>query len=1118
MESFCLTANFRVRRAISDILSKTAWLSDVYLLIHDEGPDGDLSNAMTRVAEQGDAGPSAGLVGVASHRGERKFVTVMFVDIVQSAQLIADADPEDADDRLLGVLQAMIDAVQRYGGTVNQVLGDGIMALFGVPRAQEDHALRACLAADAVHALTGPRPESGEPLGVVAVRVGLSSGEVVVRRAENNFDVKYRAVGEAVYLAQRLEEAATPGKTLLSRATLSLATEDVSVTPAGQVRLKPGSDPVEAFELAEVRVDHRGIKGLSRAVATSFIGRTGDLEAIQRLMDTVEGGTGQALAITGEAGIGKSRLVFEFLESVRDRWAATFACDLLPPGLARQHDPLALLVRRLLTTERKQSGEKLRVAVAELVQSLEIEGPYAHSAITEVLGLEPKDSAWLGLEPPERLQAIVEAVSEVVCATSCRQPQVLVFEDFQWVDTETRRFTEELAGRLSSARVLLIVTARSHHEKIWASWPSYEELDLRPLSRTQTSELLDVLLGTDSELDDVKHLLAQKAEGNPFFLEECVRALSEAGSLSGAPGDHRLAVPVAELEIPGSVQGVLAERMDALPASDRALLLRASVIGQRVDVGLLKELQKQSREDLLVRLERLRQAGFLERTRIMPNLEYSFRHALTHDVAYGTLLKRSRRYLHARVMAAIERRRIDQLPRKVELLAYHAFNSEDWPKAYVYCRRAGQHAQARSADLEAVEFYENSLQALSRFPGTRRNRVREINIRLDFIQSLLLLGQYETANIHLLSAQSLADDLGDKRRQARIMSMMALYHWLTGSLPQAIQVGSAALNLARTLNDLELEVPCLYRLGGCAAHRGDYRSACEFLEAAIARIPRNATHRRLGLLGVASAGCFGQWAQSLSELGNFSDARRIANESIRIADESRLAFSQVYSFLSAGYVLLRKGDFESSKPILNEGFALCRTMRLKSLFSPNAAALGLAYVRSGQVAHGLEYLEMASISTDRQALVLRPSQKMSMMAEAYLVAGRIGVARKLAWDSLRLAKSNGEKGHEAWAHWVLGEICIQHDVIAGNQAEVHLYQAHDIAVAHFMKPLVAHIEFGLGRWYCHRKSWDDAILKLKSAMSLYRELEMSSWLKLAETQNAAARREARVLLGAHQLP
>ena len=1025
-----------------------------------------------------------------------------------------DNDPEDADERLLGILQIMIDAVHRFGGTVNQVLGDGVMALFGVPRAQEDHALRACLAAEAIHAMTRQH-EMGRlsSEGAVEVRVGLGSGELVIKTAQYQLDLKYRAIGEAVYLAQRMESAAPPGASLLGRATLNLVAEQVRARPFGAVRLKADSDPVEAFELSEINLNHRSFRSLSQGGSTSFIGRARDLDDLHRDLDCVAAGTGRAVVITGDAGVGKSRLLYEFLKGVGDRGCPIVSCDLLPSGFVRPLYASARIIRSLLPRQTEQGAQSLRDAVGDWLDALGLNDRYALPALMEILGMPAQDPVWAGLEPPERLQVLAKTVGGVVSETSRRRPLVLVFEDFHWADSETQMLVDELAGIIASCRVLLIVTCRTHHERAWTSWPGVTEREMRPLSRVQTWALLEALLGADPELEELKQLLADKTQGNPFFLEECVRAFEEVGSLAGAPGSHSLVVPVAELEIPISVHGALAARVDSLSPSERATLLCASVIGQRVDVSLLRELCPQPREELLARLSRLQQAGFLERTRILPNLEYSFRHALIHDVAYVTLLKRKRRELHARVMVVIEKRPAALLPCKAELVAHHAFHAENWPKAFAYCRRAGYRAQAKSANREAADFFRQALWAFQYLPRSIRIARREIDARLELVESLFPLGHHEEVHINLLRAQELANHWQDQGRRAKAASLMALYHWLRGSMPQAIKAERIALQLAKSVGNFEQEVPHIVRLGAFLADSGDYESACRLFEAANARIRREGAHRGSGLLIVASVGCLGTFARSLGELGSFAEAIRIGDDSMRIADETDHAFSQIYSSLSVGHVLLRKGDFDRSIPVLERSLDLCRMTRLRSAYGPSAVALGYAYVRSGQVSRGLDHLEDGFGNMGRQTLVLRLSLQMIWFAEAYLIAGRTRQAAEKARQALALAQENGEKGHEAWALWLLGGIRQHLPAFGEGEPERCLRAALKIASSRHMAPLTAHCHFALGKLSAHRKAWSQAQRQFDDAFGRYRRLEMNRWLEIAKAERAGETQGTPMLIG-----
>ncbi|MDH3473145.1 MAG: AAA family ATPase [Rhodospirillales bacterium] len=1023
----------------------------------------------------------------------------MFADLAQSSRFVIGQDPEDADERLLAVLQLMVDSVHRFGGTVNQILGDGIMALFGVPRAEEDYALRACLAARSIHAmvaqLTGEVGAGGEGSGSL-VRVGIASGEVVVHRPVGNVGIKYRATGEAVYKAQRLEAAAPPGATLIDQATLAQTVgAQASVEPFGAISVMPDAEPVEALRLTAVDPAGGASDRLLRGGSGHFVGRSGELKTLQGALDQSAKGTGCAVVVCGEAGIGKSRLLSEFVERSSGRQQQIVNCHLLPAALAQSGQPAVQVMRRLLQIGGFSVDQAPSDVVDGLLGSLGVEGQHARAAVLEVLGDALSEPAWLGLDPADRLRWIAETVSRIACAVSRAQPLIIVFEDYHWADSETQLLADCLAEQIRSARVLLLVTCRSHYERTWSAWPGTIEQVLQPLSRSHCSVLLDELMGMDDELGDLKSLLILKTQGNPFFIEECVRSLQESGDLVGSRGACRLAVPVSELQIPTTVHDVLATRIDTLPAAERATLLCASVIGLRADVGLLKEIEGLPREELLARLDRLQEADFLERTRIMPNLEYSFRHHLIHAVAYGTLLKRNRRRLHGKVLGAIERRRSSRMTGRVELLAHHAYAANNWPKAVAYCRRAGLRTQARSANREAKEFFAKALQAICQVPRTGRAVAREIDIRLEFVDSLLPLGNHDEGNRQLEEARRLATELGDERRFANITSSQVPYYWMRGDLEQALQIGKETLAMARRLGHWRCEIRLSTRLGSMLLDRGEYLAARKLLEEAVQRIPANAIHSRFGLLVMASVSSRTTLARALGELGFFAEAIKIGDEGIRIAEENGHVFSQIYANLFVGNALLRKGDFERSLPPLSRSFELCSAIHAKLLYPLSAASLGYAHVRVGEHARGLELLESAACTAEQHTLRFQLSLELTWLAEAHLLAGDSERALAHARQALNHARSHGEQGGEAWALWLLGWICAGREGTEGGEAEERLMEARQIAESRQMRPLIAHIDSALGQLYARRKNRPQAQARTAAAVSSYRRLGMTYWLR-----------------------
>ncbi len=1038
-------------------------------------------------------------------QGERKFVTVMFVDIAQSGRFVAGCDPEDADDALLTLLQIMVEGVERFGGIVNQVLGDGVMAIFGAPRAQEDHGMRACLAAARIRnrvRTLNAADRGARDAETSSIRIGLSSGEVVIKEPNGDYGLKYRVVGEAVYLAQRLESAAPVNSVLISWNTLRLVSQKVAVRPQGVVRIRPGADAVQAYLLEEIDLEQRAAGHAPRAAEPLFIGRAKDLDRLETLWREASGGEGRTLAITGEAGIGKSRLLSEFLGLIPEMEGRAICCEILPAGMARALAPSARILRQLLQLDPDREKSPAPETIAQSLSGLQIEGSNALSAVLQVFELAVENAAWSRLEPSERLQSIIETVADIVDSACRASPLILAFEDFQWADSETRLLAQELARRVPNSRLFLILTSRKSSDPSWAGWPAAQELELSPFSRSQTSDLLETWLGNDPALEELKHLLALKTQGNPFFLGECVRALEDSGALTRLPDGYGLAIPVSELEIPGTVNGVLAARIDALPTVDRTLLVCASVIGARVDVGLLRELYPMEKEELFACLSRLQQSGFLERTRIVPNLEFSFRHALIHEVAYKTVLKARRKGLHARVLSAIEKRSEQQLHGKIDLLAHHAFLAEDWSKAFAYCRRAGQRAQGRSANREAARLFDCALTSLGWLPNSARFHAREIDTRLEYVQTLFTLGQQDLAHRQLVEAQKLAEALDDQRRLAKVVSAFMVCHWVRADLEGAIGKGEQALDLANRLGDAKSQIEIGTRLGSVYIDRGNYTAACRLLKKITGKISEAESFDRFGLLVIASVGSRTSLARALGELGHFAEAIRVGDEGILIAEEAGHVFSQIYAYLFVGNALLRKGDFERSLPPLVRSFELCNSTRAKLLFPLSAATLGYAQVRLGDLRDGLRLLRKAAVAAERQSLKFQLSQELTWLGEALLLSGHEEQARLHAGNALESARRHGEIGDEAWALWLLGEIASRSRRPDVRLAEDCFAEAQQIAKSQRMEPLLAHIHYGLAQVYQQSERGRAASDNLKTAISKYRALEMTYWLNAAEQTHA----------------
>ena len=1038
----------------------------------------------------------------AALEGERKQVTVLFADLKGSMELLADRDLEEARKILDAVVERMMEAVHRYEGTVNQVMGDGIMALFGAPLAHEDHAVRACYAAlrmqESVRRYAEEvRRSAGAP---IAIRVGLNSGEVVVRSIGSDLRMDYTAVGQTTHLAARMEQTALPGSVLLTAATLGLAEGYVAARAMGPVPVKGLADPVEVFELTGVgaarsRLQARVPRGLSR-----FVGRGAELDSVIQALERVRSGHGQVVALVGEPGVGKSRLVWELTHSRRVHDWLVLGTASLSHGQATPYLPVIELLRAYFHIEDRDSAQSIRERVTGKVLALDRALESSLPALLALLDALPEDEQWTVLDVTQRRQRTLDALRRLVLRESQVQPVLLVFEDVHWIDGETQSVLDALIEGLAPAGVLLLLTFRPEYEHRWASRTSVTQLRLDPLPGESTRELLDALLGGHTTLDALKALLAERTSGNPLFLEEIVRSLVESGTLAGDAEGYRLTRMPDAKSVPPTVQAVLASRIDRLAPEDKRLLQTAAVIGKDVPVGILAELAATTENALREGIGRLEAAEFLYEVRLFPDPEYTFKHALTLDVAYGSLLQDRRRALHAAIVEAVEHQYAGRLAEHTERLTHHAIRGEQWDKAAAYALQAARRAMDRSATLEGREYADQGLAATNRLAPSRETLETAVDLGQVLLTALFALGETEQLLAGSEAMLANAERLGDERRLSRAQDSIANTLWQLGQYHRALPILEAALPAAERIRDQVVQILVGLDLGQVHRSMGNYRRGVEILDRVIGQLVGPLATDRMQRTLYPFVTTSNALSFCLSELGELERAGEVGNTAVMFAEPVQHRASLAVACVSATHPLLLQGRFEEAIPLLERALEIYRQSGMHAFYSEAALGLGMAHAASGRFPPALalvkEAVERASQTSPRHH-----GRTLIALAEVHVLAGTSNEAHGAAQQAIEIARQRGERGTEARGLLLLAaaEHLQRHPDL--QAVESGYRETLGLAAELGMRPLVAHCHLGLGKLFASTGKREQAREYLTTATTMYREMDMRYWLDQAEQES-----------------
>jgi predicted ATPase/class 3 adenylate cyclase len=1060
--------------------------------------------------------------------GERKTVTALFADIKGSMELMEELDPEEARAIVDPALKLMIDATNRYGGFIVQSTGDGIFALFGAPVAHEDHPQRALYAAlrmqeEMRRYAAGLRESGNLP---IEARVGVNTGEVVLRSlTTGEGHIEYTPIGHSTSLAARMQVLAPTGSIAVSDATRRLCEGYFTFRPLGPARVKGVSEPLNIYEVTGIGALRTHFQLSVRRGLTKFVGRQHELEQMKRALELATAGHGGIVAAAGDPGVGKSRLFYEF-KAVAGFDTKVLEAFSVSHGKASSYLPVIELLKDYFeiapTDDERKRQEKVNGKIVTLDRSLEDTLPYLFTLLSLDQGAHPLAQ----MDPQIRRRRTHDALKRILLRESLNQPLIVMFEDLHWIDQQTQEFLNLVADSIANARILLLVNYRPEYSHQWNSKTYYTQLRLDPLGRESAEEMLDALLsmplarsslslsrndggrgevrvagegkrsvepraGEGADLVTLKRLIIERTDGNPFFMEETVQVLLDEGALA-RNGAVKVVKPLAELKIPPTVQAILASRIDRLAPATKELLQTLAVIGREFPRSLIRAVVPKSDDELSQMLTDLQLREFIYEQPAMGDAEYIFKHALTQEAAYNSVLIERRKHLHERIGAALETLYRNSVDDHLTELAHHYGRSADPRKAVEYCRRACEQSCDRGSYAEAVMQFETALARLQELPDDDWRAELELDLRNTVQWAILTLEGYGAPESELSAARAL--ELARRPGVSWEKSWIALYGryliaLVRANVLSAIGLATELLAIAEQHGNNEFIAESLYLLGFSQMFAGKFDRTAECFDRAISLLeamPKATTglgsRRNINHTEVYCISAWNTWF-----LGFPNRAAEQMNEAfaITLRLNSKVIEQRVHAYAAFFFCLLR----EQERMRDHAAALVTLATELGDRFRRAIGEIYLGWLDS--VEHdrpeGIERMQRALLDLGATGSLNAVSYWLSLIAQSQVRFGRYSEALVAIGEALTLIEETGDRLFQAEVHRIKGELLLAQNLSAVTQAEESLRTAIDIASRQNAKSLELRATASLARLLRDTNRRDEARTMLAEIYNWFTE-------------------------------
>ncbi|MBM4307867.1 MAG: hypothetical protein FJ123_14140, partial [Deltaproteobacteria bacterium] len=969
--------------------------------------------------------------------GERKQVTVMFCDMEGYTGLTEMLGPEEAYSLMDEVYEVLIQKVHDYEGTVNELTGDGIMALFGAPIALEDAPQRAIRSALAIHREINKfsdQLKSEKRMPSIKMRIGIHTGPVVVGTLGNDLRVEFKAVGDTVNLASRMEGLADPGTTFVTEDTFTLTEGFFRFESLGPKVVKGKEEPVKVYQVISpstrrTRFDVSAERGL-----TPFVGRERELELLRDGFTRAKSGKGQAFSIVSEAGCGKSRLLYEFRKAVANQDVTFLEGKCLSYSRGVAYHPVIDILKSNFDIQEGEGDQEIREKVTKGLRLIRVDEASTLPYILELLSVKDSGIDQISMSPEAKKDRIIEAIKRIVLKASEIRPLIIAFEDLHWIDKSSEDVLRSHLESIPGARVLLIFTYRPEFVHTWGAKSYHNQLTLHRLSNRESLELVTHIFGTKEIEKDIEELILEKTEGVPFFIEEFIKSLKDLKIIERKDNSYGLSKDIQQVTIPSTIQDVIMARVDSLPERAKEVLQTGSVIEREFSYLLINRVTGLPEKELLSHLSILKDAELLYERGIYPQSHYIFKHALTREVVYDSILAKRKKKFHEEIGNAIEELNRDSLSEHYEVLSEHYLLSENYLKSAEYSRMAGRKAEKAVSFNDAIAYTKKRVTSLERLTQTE-------DVEKQIIDARTVLGLYTAQMNYFVDAKEAIDPIIDlairqnyKKRLCQIYTILGAYYWsVEENYPEVFKAFEEALKISEEAKDIVSLVLASSWCGYALGYNCEFEKSIEYLQRAV---DINIAVKNLWGIAVTKSNLayHSYWPHGRIDL-----QFKTSEEGLQIAEESGDVYSKVIGYISQGSSCYGKGLPEEAEKYLMRGLKFCERFKILGWDAAAQYFLGETYFEMGDFQKSKEYFEKGMLALECYRLF--PS---------WVGFGKVALTRSKVMneekdvnlESLYVhSRNNKVKAAEGWIQRHIGEILLNFDDLHTSEAEHWIQKA-----------------------------------------------------------------------------